>query len=165
MLATRLASLKAAGVDVDLVIVPMHIWRLEFFRQIGIEAQHRGLEARAREDDRALAAAPGAGKMRLLRFRQAASFRRAAGPRPSRRGERRYFLESSHFYPWLGDKVLAKVFEKGELGEDDEPFGTEIGPGSIDADREDSSANPLSTPGRLHIRDDVSYVKGLISKR
>jgi hypothetical protein len=38
-LKRRLLILTAAGIDVDLVIVPVHIWRLEYFRQADVEAQ------------------------------------------------------------------------------------------------------------------------------
>ncbi|MFI5013132.1 MAG: hypothetical protein ACHQAY_12385 [Hyphomicrobiales bacterium] len=166
-LRQRLIELKAAGIDVDLAIVPVHIWRLEFLRLIGVEAQddawRRSLAAIVDE----LAAAPGTGKLRLFDFARPHPFVEQpvfTSPPP---GERRYFVESSHFYPWLGDKVLAKLFGKPQEPEKDmEPFGVEIGkgPGSASIDEDIASAKAGIDLWEAAHGDDVSYVKRLISK-
>lgn len=162
VLATRLAKLEADGVDVDLVIVPMHVWRLEFFRLIGIEAQHEAWKRGLAKTVAALGAAPGNGKIRLFDFARPHPFVEQPVLDPLPKGERRFFLESSHFYPWLGEKILGKLFEKGEADEGP-PFGTEIVPGSIDADMS-SAISALDAWEASHPRD-VGYVKGLIPER
>jgi hypothetical protein len=162
VLATRLAKLEADGVDVDLVIVPMHVWRLEFFRLIGIEAQHEAWKRGLAKTVAALGAAPGNGKIRLFDFARPHPFVEQPVLDPLPKGERRFFLESSHFYPWLGEKILGKLFEKGEADEGP-PFGTEIVPGSIDADMS-SAKSALDAWEASHPRD-VGYVKGLIPER
>jgi len=162
VLATRLAKLEADGVDVDLVIVPMHVWRLEFFRLIGIEAQHEAWKRGLAKTVAALGAAPGNGKIRLFDFARPHPFVEQPVLDPLPTGERRFFLESSHFYPWLGEKILDKLIRKGGSDEDP-PFGTEIVPGSIDADLS-SAKSDLDAWEASHPRD-VGYVKGLIPKR
>ena len=85
---------------------------------------------------------------------------------PPSPGERRYFFESSHFYPWLGDKVLAKVFGGSEEPEkEDEPFGREIGRGSeaVSIDEDIATAKTALDQWETAHQDDVSYVKKLIS--
>ncbi|MFI4998171.1 MAG: hypothetical protein ACHQAQ_20600, partial [Hyphomicrobiales bacterium] len=165
-LRRRLAELKAAGFDVDLVIVPLHIWRLEFFRQTGIEiksdAWKRGIAATVER----LATAPGSGKLRFFDFARPHPFVEQPVYAPPPPGERRYYLESSHFYPWLGDKVLARVFGKAQEPEkEDEPFGREIGEGagSISIDSDIATAKTAFDLWEAAHQDDVSYVKKLIS--
>jgi hypothetical protein len=105
---------------------------------------------------------PGNGKIRLFDFARPHPFVEQPVLDPLPKGERRFFLESSHFYPWLGEKILGKLFEKGEADEGP-PFGTEIVPGSIDADMS-SAISALDAWEASHPRD-VGYVKGLIPER
>jgi hypothetical protein len=167
-LSQRLRKLKAAGVDVDLVIVPVHIWRLEFFRQIGVEAQSddwkRGLAATLEE----LAASPGAGKVRLFDFARPHHLVEQSIFDPPPPGERRYYLESNHFYPWLGDKVLARVFGKSEddeASEASEPFGREIGQGvnSISIGSDVATARAALDVWESTHGNDISHIQRLIS--
>jgi hypothetical protein len=161
-LAMRLAKLKAEGIDVDLVIVPMHAWRLEFYRLIGIEAQHEAWKRGLAKTIAGLGSAPGTGKMRLFDFAKPDPLTEQPVLDPLPKGQRRLFLESSHFYPWLGEIILAKLFPKGDA--DEAPsFGSEIVPGSIDADIADARS-ALDAWEASHPRD-VGYVKGLIPKR
>jgi hypothetical protein len=161
-LANRLAKLKAEGIDVDLVIVPMHVWRLEFLRLIGVEAQHDAWKRQLARSVEALAAAPGAGRIRLFDFARPHPFVEQSIFAPLAKGERRLFLESSHFYPWLGDKILGRIFGKGDEGEESS-FGKEIGPYSIDEDIA-SATSDLDAWEASHPQD-VGYVRGLTSKR
>jgi len=168
-LARRLTELKASGIDVDLVIVPVHIWRLEFFRQIGVEAQIEGWKRRLAAMVDQLALAPGTGRLRLFDFARPHAFVEQSVYAPPPAGERRYYLESSHFYPWLGDKVLAEVFGKPqepETGAEAEPFGRTIGKGggAISIDEDIASARAGLDLWEAAHRDDVGYVRRLISK-
>lgn len=160
-LATRLAQLKADGIDVDLVIAPMHVWRLEFFRLIGIEAQHEAWKRALALMVEALASAPGTGAVRLFDFAKPHRFTEQSVFDLPPKGERRYFLETSHFYPWLGDKILAKILPRRGLREISS-FGTQIMPGSIDADLA-AAKSDLDAWEASHPRD-VGYVKGLAPK-
>jgi hypothetical protein len=166
-LRRRLAELKAAGFDVDLVIVPLHIWRIEFFRQTGIEIKSdtwkRGIAATVE----GLAAAPGPGKLRFFDFARPHPFVEQQVYAPPPPGERRYYLETSHFYPWLGDKVLAKIFGKAQEPEKGmEPFGLEIGmgPGFTSIDTDIASAKAELDAWEAAHGEDVGHVKRLISK-
>jgi hypothetical protein len=168
-LAQRLMQLKAAGVDVDLVIVPLHIWRLEFFRQIGVEAQDEAWKRRIAATVAGLATAPGSGKLRFFDFARPHSFVEQSVYAPPPPGERRYYLESSHFYPWLGDKVLATVFgieQDLQTMLTTEPFGREIGEGaeSVSMDRDITSAKTALDLWEAAHGDDVRHVQRLISK-
>jgi hypothetical protein len=161
-LAKRLAELKAAGIDVDLVIVPMHVWRLEFLRLRGIEAQDEEWKRHLARTVEALSTASGTGRLRLFDFARPHPFVEQSVYDPPPPSERRFFLETSHFYPWLGDKILAKLFGKGEEREVPS-FGSEIEASSIDADIASAKAD-LDAWEASHPKD-VGYVKGLISKR
>ena len=161
LLASRLASLKAEGINVDLVIAPMHVWRLEFFRIIGLEDHHDAWKRGLAQTLDALALAPGAGKIRLFDFARPHPFTEQPVFEPPPKGERRYFLESSHFYPWLGEKILAKVLPRRGL-RDTSTFGIEIVEGSIDEDIA-SAKSDLDRWEASHPQD-VGYVKGLIPK-
>jgi hypothetical protein len=162
VLANRLRELKAAGIDVDLVIVPMHVWRLEFLRLIGVEAQHEAWKRRIARSVEALAATPGIGRIRLFDFARPHPFTEQSpfGPPPPHM--RRFFLETSHFYPWLGEKILARLFDKEGEGEASS-FGSEIGAFSIDADIASAKAD-LDAWEASHPQD-VGYVRRLVSKR
>jgi hypothetical protein len=165
--AKRLGELKADGIDVDLVIVPVHIWRLELFRSIGVEAQSASWKRRLAATIEALAAGPGSGKLRLFDFARPHPFTEQSIFAPPPQGERRFYLESSHFYPWLGDKVLAKVFGKEDEG--DRPvFGQEIRDatdGAVPIDIDIASAKADLDGWEAAHPEDVDYVKKLISKR
>jgi hypothetical protein len=179
LLRRRLAELKAQGIDVDLVIVPVHVWRLEFYRRIGLEPQiadwKRDL-ARSVDD---LATLPGGGKLRLFDFERPHPFTEQPVLAPLPPGERRLFLETSHFYPWLGDVILTKVLgreleqelakqepAKQEPAKEDAaempPFGVRIGKATIEADLA-SAAAALDAWEAAH-PGDVSHVRQLIGK-
>jgi hypothetical protein len=165
-LKRRLGELKASGIDVDVVLVPLHVWRLEFFRQTSVEPQDDAWKRRIAATLEELAAEPGSGKLRLFDFARPHPFVEQSVHAPPSPGERRYFFESSHFYPWLGDKVLAKVFGGSEEPEkEDEPFGREIGRGSeaVSIDEDIATAKTALDQWETAHQDDVSYVKKLIS--
>jgi hypothetical protein len=168
-LAQRLRELKAAGVDVDIVIVPMHIWRLEFLRRIGAEAQSDAWKRQFAATLEGLAASPGTGKLRLFDFARPHPFVEQSPLAALPPGERRYYLETNHFYPWFGDKVLARVFGKGEDGEGtaaDELFGREIGqgPNSISIDSDVTTARAALDRWESTHEDEVGHIRKLISR-
>ena len=80
-------------------------------------------------------------------------------------GERRYYLETNHFYPWLGDKVLAKVFGREEDEATDDAFGRQIGHGSnsISIDEDIATAKAALDQWEGSHPDDVSLVKRIVS--
>jgi hypothetical protein len=167
-LKDRLIALKAAGIDVDLVLLPVHIWRLEFFRQADMEPQFEAWKRQIATTAAELATAPGSGKLRLFDFARPHHLVEESIYFPPPLGERRYYRETSHFYPWLGDKVLATVFgvEPDMDTRQAKAFGREIGDGagsiSIDQDLATTSA-ALDAWEATH-PDDVSHVKKLISR-
>jgi hypothetical protein len=167
-LARRLRELKAAGIDVDLVIVPVHIWRLEFFRQIGVETQSDGWKRQLATTVQELAGSAGTGKLRLFDFATPHYLVEQAVFAPPPPGERRYYLESNHFYPWLGDKVLARLFSKGEEPEATpatEPFGQEIGQGadSMSIDNDIATARAALDSWESNHQDDVNHIRAITS--
>jgi hypothetical protein len=168
-LAHRLRELKAAGIDVDIVIVPMYIWRLEFLRRIGVEAQSDAWKRRISATLNELAAAPGTGKLRLFDFARPHPLVEQSVFVPPPPGERRYYLEDNHFYPWLGDKVLTRVFAKGEDDEaapGSEPFGREIGQAadSMSIDSDIATARVALDLWESTHADEVSLVRKLIGR-
>ncbi|MBV9115072.1 MAG: hypothetical protein JOY67_19860 [Hyphomicrobiales bacterium] len=158
----RLAELKAKEIDVDLVLLPMHIWRLELFRLVGMEAQIADWKREIARTVDQLAASPGSGQLRLFDFARPHPFTEQSAFAALSPGVRRFFIETSHFYPWLGDKILAKIFDKGADGEVS-PFGREIGPLSIDEDVASAKLD-LDAWEATHPRD-VGYVKEFIPRR
>jgi hypothetical protein len=166
-LTDRLIKLKAAGIDVDLVVLPLHIWRLEFFRRIGAEAQNEAWKRRLAATVEELSKAPGTGKLRYFDFEQPHRLVEQSVFVPPPAGERRYFLESSHFFPWLGEKLLARVFGKAQEPEkDEEPFGRQIGKGgdAISVEQDIASARTELDQWEAAHPDEVSHVKELLSK-
>ena len=166
-LTQRLVKLKAAGIDVDLVVLPVHMWRLIFYRAIGIEDQTDEWKRRLAAMVEEIAAAPGSGKLRFFDFERPHPFVEQpvlTSPPP---GERRNYLESSHFYTWLGDKVLAKIFGKAQDPEiEEEPFGREIGRGAGMTPVDDDVASAKAALDRWEAahQDEVSHVRKLILK-
>jgi hypothetical protein len=163
----RLRELKASGIEIDVVVVPLHVWRLEFFRRIGVEPQSDDWKRRLAAIVDSLSTAPGAGKIRLFDFARPHPFVEQSVYWPPPPGERRYYLESSHFYPWLGDKVLARVLGKvPETEKAQEAFGRKIGKGedaiSIDDDIASAKAEQARWEGAHP--DDVAHVNALILK-
>jgi hypothetical protein len=168
-LAQRLRELKAAGIDVDIVIVPIHIWRLEFLRRIGVEAQSDAWKRQFAATLDELAAAPGTGKLRLFDFARPHPFVEQSPLVPPPPGERRYYLETNHFYSWFGDKVLARVFGKGEDVEGtaaSELFGQEIGQGanSISIDSDIATARAALDRWESTHEDEVGHIRKVIGR-
>lgn len=164
----RLHELKLAGIDVDIVVVPMHVWRLEFLRRIGNEPQSDAWKRELARIVGSLSSAPGTGKIRLFDFARPHPFVEQPVYAPLPPGERRYYLETNHFYPWLGDKVLARVFGKGEEREETptEPFGREIsdGPGSMPIDEDISTAKAALDLWESTHADELSHIRQLIHR-
>jgi hypothetical protein len=161
LLTAKLRELKAEGIDVDLVIVPVHIWRLEFLRLIGVEPQSDAWKRWLASTVATLNGAPGTGQIRVFDFARPHSFVEQPIYSPPRPGERRYFLETSHFYPWLGDKVLAKVFGKADE-EDAAPFGWQIG--ATDVEKDIVTARTDLDAWEATHASDVAKIKQLIAK-
>jgi hypothetical protein len=162
-LGRRLAELKAAGIDVDLVLVPPHVWRLEFFRRIGAEAQHEAWKSRIASTVESLSSAPGTGRLRLFDFARPHRLVEQSIFAPPPPGEMRYFLESSHFYPWLGDKMLARLFGEDKDAEGDS-FGREIGHGAAMISIEEDIATAraaLDLWESMHA-DEVGLIKSIV---
>jgi hypothetical protein len=168
-LKRELSELKSAGVDVDLVIMPLHVWRLEFFRQIDIEDQSDAWKRRLAATLDELASAPGSGKLRVFDFARPHPLVEQSIFAPPPPGERRYYLESSHFYPWLGEKLLETVFAREQdTGAEPttEPFGRQIGhrAGAISIDEDLATAKAALDDWEAAHRDDVSHVQTLIMR-
>jgi hypothetical protein len=165
--ARRLRELKASGIDVDLIVVPMYVWRLEFLRRVGVEPQSDAWKRQLAAIVDNLSEAPGVGRIRLFDFARPHPFVEQSVYAPPPPGERRYYLESSHFYPWLGDKVFASVFGKARTEMVQEHFGRKIGRGDhgISIDEDIASARADQDRWEALHPDDVAYVKALISKR
>jgi hypothetical protein len=167
-LRQQLVKLKAADIDVDLVIVPLHIWRLEFFRQSGADVQIDAWKRRLAQTVEELATAPGSGKLRLFDFARPHHLVEQSVLAPPPPGERRYFLESPHFYPWLGERLLATVFGRVQepAKEDDDSFGREIAQGgeAVSIDQDIASANTMLDAWEAAYPDDVRHVTALISR-
>jgi hypothetical protein len=167
-LAKRLRELKAAGIDVDVVIVPMHVWRLEFLRRIGVEPQSDAWKRQLAAIVGGLSAAPGSGKIRLFDFARPHAFVTQPVYAPPPPGERRYYLETNHFYPWLGDRVLARVFGKGEEREETpaEPFGREIGngPDQTPVDDDIATASAALDHWESTHADELQHIRQIIQR-
>jgi len=171
-LRRRLAELKLKGIDVDLVIMPVHAWRLEFYRLVGVETELADWKRGVAATVGALASAPGNGKLRLFDFERPHLFTEQPILSPPAPGERRFFLETSHFYPWLGDLILDRVLGtgQGEAGPiSTPPFGAEIGAGGDASGKVDIEADLASAAAGLDVWEaahpgDVSHVKEVIGR-
>jgi hypothetical protein len=160
--SAKLRELKAKGIDVDLVIVPVHVWRLEFLRLIDVEPQSDAWKRWLASTVATLSNAPGTGQTRIFDFARPHPFVEQPVYSPLPAGERRYYLETSHFYPWLGDKILAKVFGKVDEEDDSPPFGCQIDASNVERDIATADAE-LGGWEATHPAD-VAKVKQLIGK-
>jgi hypothetical protein len=100
-----LAYAKSRGIDVDIVLMPVHVTRLEVYRVGGLmPLVERWKQALAQNLAKA-ADLPGTGKIRAFDFSIMSSISTAEFPT-------RFFLETLHPGPIVGDMIFARLLDR-----------------------------------------------------
>jgi hypothetical protein len=124
----RETSLKQGSPRIDILIPPMHAWRLEALYQGGLWDQYEGWK-RALVADIAEAGADSRTIIRLWDFSVSHALTQENMPAHEQQVDTRWFWESSHMRPILGSKILATILR----GEPADGFGTALQPATIEA--------------------------------
>jgi hypothetical protein len=131
-LTGTLKALKRRGVDVDLVIYPLH---LRVLAALDLAGALDHLDAFKRRISAAVDAArdePGPGRIRLFDFNRVNPATAEAVPPPGASQDMRYFFESSHFTPRLGDAIVSALGQPAQVGGGAE-LGVVLEPANLEA--------------------------------
>jgi hypothetical protein len=116
LLAARLADLDATlayaklrGVDVDIVLMPVHATRLEVYRVGGAMPLFESWKQTLAQNLAAAANLPGAGAIRAFDFSPITSLSLEDFPPPDSGKLARFFLETLHPGPIVGDMIVARL--------------------------------------------------------
>lgn len=116
-LEQALRDLKAAGIDVDVVLAPAHVLRLAGYDKVGLMSRHDDWKRALADLAERLDASEGKGRVRFFDFAQLHSLTsEAVEEEDARAREERLFYETSHYGPRLGDIILARLAGKTPAG-------------------------------------------------
>jgi hypothetical protein len=104
-----LKDLKARGIDVDLVIYPLHLRVLAALERVGALDHLDAFKRRLTQAVATANAEAGSGRLRLFDFNRVNPVTAEAVPEPGAAVDMRYFFESSHFTPRLGDAIMTAL--------------------------------------------------------
>jgi hypothetical protein len=118
LLAARLADLdatlayaKARGIDVEIVLMPVHGTRLEVYRLGGAMPLFESWKQALARNLAAAASLPGAGTIRAFDFSPITSLSLEDFPPPGSGEHARFFLETLHPGPIVGDMIVARLLD------------------------------------------------------
>jgi len=104
-IAATLAYARGRGVDVDVVLMPVHVTRLEVYRLTGLLPLIESWKKRLAQTLSAVAKTNGAGNIRALDFSIITSISTVDFPT-------RFFLETLHPGPIVGDMIVARLLDR-----------------------------------------------------
>jgi hypothetical protein len=108
-LDTTLAYAKARGIDVDIVLMPVHATRLEVYRLGGAMPLFESWKQALAQNLAAAASLPGAGTIRAFDFSPITVLSLEDFPPPDSGKRTRFFLETLHPGPLVGDMIVARL--------------------------------------------------------
>jgi hypothetical protein len=135
-LAETLAQLLGRGVAVDVVLPPVHVWRLDLIEEFGLLPAYQAWKRRLTE---IVAVAGRSGSARLFDFNVVDRLT-SASPREAAPFGVDEFFEPSHFLPPLGDAIFA-VLRAQSPADGDSGFGRQLRPAMLETHLEQTSAS------------------------
>jgi hypothetical protein len=111
-LDATLAYAKARGVDVDIVLMPVHATRLELYSLGGFMPLIESWKETLSRNLTKAADLPGTGTIRALDFSQMTELSQEDFPPPDSGGRARFFLETLHPGPLVGDMIVARLLDR-----------------------------------------------------
>jgi hypothetical protein len=110
-LDATLAYAKARGIDVDIVLMPVHATRLEVYRLSGAMPLLESWKRALAQNLAAPASLPGVGTIRAFDFSLITPLSLEEFP-PSLDKHARFFLETLHPGPVVGDMIVARLLDR-----------------------------------------------------
>jgi hypothetical protein len=154
ILAQSLAMLKAHGIDVDVIIYPLHLRLLEVQYRAGrldhVDAFKRRIVAAMPKPQ----TADGSGQVRLIDFNRTNALTGEAVPAPGSGLDMSYYYEASHFKPAFGDAIVAQLMG---LDGSHPGLGVSLDGSTIEAVLRDARADFIDW--RAHHFDDLEAVQ------
>jgi hypothetical protein len=150
-----LAYAKSRGIDVDIVLMPVHVTRLEVYRVGGLLPLLEGWKRALARSLAKGADLPGTGKIRAFDFSIMSSISTAEFPT-------RFFLETLHPGPLVGDMIVARLL--GRTSPVDVPdFGISL-QDAIMPERLGNDRSQLDAWERAH-PELVAEIKALVAQQ
>jgi hypothetical protein len=107
-----LAYAKARGIDVDIVLMPVHATRLEVFRVGGLLPLFESWKQALARNIAAARSLPGGGTIRAFDFSPIKELSQEDFPPPDSGKRTRFFLETLHPGPEVGDTIVARLLDR-----------------------------------------------------
>jgi hypothetical protein len=130
-LIRTLEDLKRRGVDVDLVVYPLHLRVLAALDRVGALDHLNAFKRRLTAAVATARGEAGRGRLRLFDFNRVNPTTAEPVPAPGAARDMRYFFESSHFTPRLGDAIINALAQPADTGSAE--LGTILEPDTIEA--------------------------------
>jgi hypothetical protein len=133
-----LAYAKARGIDVDIVLMPVHVTRLEVYRIGGLMPLIENWKQRLAQNLAGAARLPGAGTVRAFDFTPITSLSLEDFPPPGSGMHTRFFLETLHPGPLVGDMIVARLLDRAppaEMPGFGMPLGDAVAPERLQEER------------------------------
>jgi hypothetical protein len=111
-LDATLAYAKARGVDVDIVLMPVHATRLEVYSLGGLLPLFESWKQALAQNLATAARLPGRGTIRAFDFTPITPLSLEDFPPPESGKHTRFFLETLHPGPIVGDMIMARLLDR-----------------------------------------------------
>ena len=111
-LDATLAYAKARGVDIDIVLMPVHVTRLTLYQVGGLLPLCRSWEQALAQNLARAAELPGSGTIRAFDFSLLTPVSLEDFPLPDSGKHARFFLETLHPGPVVGDMIVARLLDR-----------------------------------------------------
>jgi hypothetical protein len=137
-LDATLAYAKSRGVDVDIVLMPVHATRLEVYRLGGFMPLIESWKQTLAHSLAAAAELPGSGTIRAFDFSPITPLSLEDFPPPGSGKRTRFFLETLHPGPLVGDMIVARLLSRVppvEMPGFGVPLEEAVAPGQIAEER------------------------------
>jgi hypothetical protein len=160
-LDATLAYAKTRGINVDIVLMPVHVTRLEVYEIGGLTPLIESWKRRLVQNLTAAADLPGSGTIRAFDFSQITPLSLEDFPSPDSGKHARFFLETLHPGPLVGDMIVARLLDRPspvDMPRFGLPLGDAVAPQRLQEER-----TKLRAWGDAHPQL-VAQIKGLVSE-
>jgi hypothetical protein len=111
-LDATLAYAKASGIDIDVVLMPIHATRLELYSLGGLLPLFESWKQALAQNLATAARLPGRGTIRAFDFTPITPLSLEDFPPPDSGQHTRFFLETLHPGPLVGDMIVARLLDR-----------------------------------------------------